>query len=48
MNEAITSINLAENKVGKCMDMMGLQPEENSLGGKSKSQPAAEAMFKKK
>ena len=47
MNEAISSINLAENKVGKCMDMMGLQQEDNSLG-KSKSQPAAEAMFKKK
>ena len=49
MNEAITSINLAEDKVGKCMDLMNLQSlgEDTNLS-KYKSTPAAENMFEKK
>ena len=38
MNEAITSINVAEDKVGKCMDLMDLQPQgEDTNLGKYKS-----------
>ena len=39
MNEAITSINVAEDKVGRCMGMMGLQPSDDGNLGKSKSTP---------
>ena len=37
MNEAITSINVAEDKVGRCMGMMGLQPLNDGNLGKSQS-----------
>ena len=49
MNEAITLINVAEDKVGRCMDLMDLQPiGGDSNLGKNKSMPAAETIFKKK